>query len=187
MEICILKFDGSHRAEEVLAEVIDAQADRNPWLHDVGTIARPLIGRLRIGATFPDGKSKTFREGDLADAVSGLGAYTGYFLSSLAGPLGTMFGTVNAAMTAGARGSEAEARLLHLDELKKVLPRDSSALVLIAEPKTCDVAVEMFKTFEPKVIRRDVEDELQKRLEALHERVAQQLMQAAQEEAAAPH
>src|SRR5512135_788091 len=77
MEICILKFDGSRAAEEALDEVIDAQAARNPWLHDVGAIARPLVGRVRVRATFPDGKAQKLYEGDLADAIAELGGLTG--------------------------------------------------------------------------------------------------------------
>jgi uncharacterized membrane protein len=186
MEICILKFEGSRDAEDALNEVIEAQADRNAWLHDIGVIARPLVGRVRVGATFPDGKSKTFHEGDLADAVADLGAYTGYFVSALAGPLGSLIGSVNAATAAGAQGGALEARLFHLDELKKALPRDSSALVLIAQPDTCDQMVELFESYEPKVIRRDVADELRKRLDALHGRLEKQF-QAEQEGAPATH
>src|SRR5262249_42076607 len=111
MEICILKFDGNHAAESALKEVIDAEGVRSPWLHDVGMIARPLIGRVRVGATFPDGTAKTFHEGDLADVVAELGGYTGYFVSALAGPLGSIFGAANAATLSNAWGSEMEERL----------------------------------------------------------------------------
>jgi len=177
MEICILRFEGSNGAEDALKEVIDAQADRNPWLNEVGVLARPLIGRVRIGATFPDGKSKTFHEGDLAEAVADLGAYTGYFVSALAGPLGQLFSSLDESIVAGARGKELENRLFHLDELKKALPRGTSALVLVAQPKTCDAMVELFRTYTPRVIRRDAADELRKRLDALHVRLAQRMLE----------
>jgi hypothetical protein len=62
MEICILKFESNHGAEEALREVIDSEGDRTPWLHDVAMVARPLVGRVRIGATYPDGKSKAVDE-----------------------------------------------------------------------------------------------------------------------------
>jgi uncharacterized membrane protein len=178
MEICILKFAGSRNAEDALAEVIDAAADRNPWLHDIGVVARPLVGRVRVGATFPDGQSKTFHEGELADAAADLGAFTGYFLSALTGPFGAMTGVVRAATLAGASASEAEGRLFHLDELKKALPRDSSALVLIATPEMCDATEELFKPYEPRVVRRQVADELRQRLQAVHDRLVQQFAEA---------
>jgi hypothetical protein len=175
MEICILQYDGSYNAEDNLKEVMDLQGKQYPWLHDVGTIARPLVGRVRIGVTFPDGQSKTFREGDLANTAEALGGYTGYYVSSLFGPLSSMFATVNAGMEARAAGDEAEQRLFHLDEIKKALPRDSSALVLIAQTDVCDAMVKLFEFSEPrpKVIRRQAADELRKRLEALHRMLAQ--------------
>ena len=176
MELCILRFEGSRGAEDALRDVADAQADRYPWLHEVAIVARPLVGRVRIGVTFPDGKSNTFHEGDLAEAVSDLGAYTGYYVSSLAGPLSAMFGAVNASVAASDVGSEAEQRLFHVDEIKKSLPRDSSALALIAEPRICDQMVQLFATYDPKVIRRQIADELRKRLDGLHQRVAQGIL-----------
>jgi uncharacterized membrane protein len=175
VEICILKFDDTDGAEEALKEVRDAQGDRNPWLHDVGVIARPLLGRVRVAISFPDGKSKTLHEGDLADATADLGGLSGYFLSALAGPLGPMFGSVHGALLAGAQGSDVENQLFHLEDLKKALPRESSALVFVGSPQLCDAMVEMFQSYGPKVTRRDVESELRNRLETLHRRIAQEM------------
>ncbi|HUM13112.1 MAG TPA: hypothetical protein VLT82_19345 [Myxococcaceae bacterium] len=101
MEVCILKLDGSHTAEDALKEQVDAQGDRNPWLYDVGMIARPLIGRVRIGATFPDGSSETFREGELTKAVGDLGAHTGYYLTQLIGLHETRIGAAVRGSSAG--------------------------------------------------------------------------------------
>jgi uncharacterized membrane protein len=184
MEICILKFDSSHAAEDALKEVLDAQGDRNPWLHDVAVVARPLIGRVRIGATYPDGKSSTFHEGDLADAVADLGAYSGYFVSLLAGPMGSLYRVMNASMAGDALGHEAERKLFHFDEIKKTLKRDTSALVLIAETKTCDQLVQLFKSYRPQVIRKQVADELRKRLETVHQQLVREM--AAEEAEGAP-
>jgi uncharacterized membrane protein len=187
MEICILKFPETNGAQDALKEVIDAQGDRNPWLHEIGVVSRPLVGRVKVAAAFPDGQSKIFREGDLSDLASDLGGATGYFLSLLAGPLGPMIGAIKASTLAGAAASGAEAKLFHLDELKKALPRESSALVLIADTKTCDAMVEMFNEYDPQVVRREVADELRKRLEGLHERVAENLRQSIEEGAPATH
>jgi hypothetical protein len=183
MEIGVLKFDGSHSAEDALKDVLDAEGDRNPWLHEIGMVSRPLIGRLRVSASFLEG-TKTYRESDLAKAGADLGAYTGYWVSTLAGPIGSMFATVNAAMAAGERTSELEKRLLHIDEIKKQIPRDSSALVLVASSDTIDAMEKLFKSYEPKVIRRDVDEELRERLEAFHKRVVQELAAQVEEEGA---
>jgi hypothetical protein len=48
MELCILKFDGSNTADDALKQVADAEADRSPWLHEVGVVKRPLLGRISI-------------------------------------------------------------------------------------------------------------------------------------------
>src|SRR5262249_762802 len=86
-----------------------------------------------------------------------------------------MIGSVNAELVAGAYGADAEQRLFHTDEIKKALPRNSSALVLVAEPKTCDAMVKRFESYGPKVVRRQAADELRKILEALHAGVAREI------------
>jgi len=176
MEVCILKFEGSRAADDALSEVLEVEGERNPWLLEVGVIARPLVGRVRFGLTFPDGTSKTLHEGDLAEASADLGALSGYYLSAIAGPFGSMFATVNAAMAAEAKGGEIEERALHLDELRKALPRNSSALVFLGDSRRGDALVEMFKDYDPRVIRRDATKELLVRLEALHRQLAQEMV-----------
>src|SRR5262249_22234229 len=58
MEICILTFAGSHAAQNILSEVLDAQEDRTDWLHEVGIVSRAVVGRVRVSATFPDGNRR---------------------------------------------------------------------------------------------------------------------------------
>jgi hypothetical protein len=77
-------------------------------------------------------------------------------VSALAGPYGSIAAAADAASTARAYGSAAEQRLFHIDDIKKVLPRDSSALVLIAKDD---------------IVRVEVEPDLRARLEALERRV----------------
>ena len=173
MQICILGFKGSHSADDAYGEILDADGVDNPWLLEVGTIARPLVGRVRVGVTFPDGDSKTFHEGDFTKAVAELGGLTGYYVSALAGPFGSMFAVADAEAAAASFGSDAEQRLFHMNDMKKALPRDSSALVLIARDATCDALVGLFKGYSPTVVRIDVEPELRERLQALEVRAQQ--------------
>ena len=86
MEIGILVFDGTHAAEDALKEVFDAEADRRPWLHEVGVVSRPMLGRLTIRASYPENKEAVYREGDIARKDGDTAAYTGYLLGALAGP-----------------------------------------------------------------------------------------------------
>jgi hypothetical protein len=171
MQICILGFKGSQAADEAYAEVLELEGERNRWLLEVGAIARPRVGRVRVGITFPDGEATTFHEGDLAKVASDFGGLTGYYVSALAGPFGAMFVAADGEAAGRLLGSDAEQRLFHLDDVKKALPRDSSALVLIANDETCDALVGMFDSYDPLVIRARVEPELRARLEALERRL----------------
>ncbi len=171
MQICILGFKGSQAADDAYAEVLELEGENNRWLLEVGAIARPRVGRVRVGVTFPDGEEATFHEGDLAMAASDLGGLTGYYVSALAGPFGSMF-SASEVEAAGLLESAADQRLFHLDDVKKALPRDSSALVLLADEETCDALVTMFEPSRPVVvIRAEVEPELRARLEALERRL----------------
>jgi len=165
MHICILSFGGSHAADDAYAEVLELEGEANRWLLEVGTIARPRVGRVRVGVTFPDGEFKTLHEGDVSKAPADLGGLTGCYVSALAGPCG-MFAAAEGEST-GEVESEAEQSLFHVDDVKKPLPRDSSALVLIANDATCDALGRMFDSYSHEVIRAKVETELRARLEAL--------------------
>jgi hypothetical protein len=173
MQICILGFKGSHAADDAYADVLEREGEDNRWLLEVGTIARPRVGRVRVGLTFSDGETTTVHESDLSKATAELGGLTGYYLSTLAGPFGLMF-VVTAGEAAGRSAArEADQRLFHVAEIKSALPRDSSALVLVADEDTCDALVEMFDSYTPRVVRHPVEPELHARLEALERRVQQ--------------
>ena len=173
MQICILGFKGSHAADDAYAEVLELEGEDHRWLLEVGAIARPRVGRMRVGVTFPDGETTTLHEGDLAKAGANLGRLTGFYVSSLAGPFGSMFAAGEGASAGRSLGSEAEKRLFHTADIEKALPRDSSALVLVAEDDACDALVRMFASYSPTVIRGKVEPELRARLEALERRVQQ--------------
>ena len=178
MEIGILVFDGKHTAEDALNEVFDAEADRRPWLHDVGVIARPVVGRLTIRASYPENKNAVYREGDFAKRAGDFSAYTGYMLGALAGPFRQSLVALAAGDAVQERVAEREKKLFRIDELKELLPRASSALVLIAEPPIIDEMVAAFGKYDPmKTVRRAVGRELQRRLKALREQALEQLEQ----------
>jgi len=187
MEICILKFDGTHAAEDALKEVSDAEADRRPWLHEVGVISRPLVGRLTIRASYQDEKEVAYKEGDVAKRAGDIGAYTGYLLGSLVGPFRAALLSLEGSDLAGGAVAEKEKLLFHIDEIKKTLPRGSSALVLIAETPICDEMTQVFASYDPQVVRRDVADKLRQRLQALRDQTLQQLEQREGEPAPATH
>jgi hypothetical protein len=174
MEFCILLFNGADSATNALKIVLDAKADRNPWLFDIGTIARSRDGRVRMSATCPGIRSKTVRE-DATNASEALDAYSAYFVSSLARPLTSLFTTPDADLEAAERSSE-----LHLQDLRRKLSGDSSALVLITSTETGDQFVSAFGFCDPKptVIRHDLTDALRKQLEELDLMVTREVVTA---------
>jgi uncharacterized membrane protein len=166
MEVCILKFKKTDQAEEALKEVIAAHGDQNPWLHEIGVIKRPLIGRISIRATYGD--SSEVREGDVASKLAEAGKWTGYLVGSLAGPLRARLMALRMKMAVSPIAKEVEQRLLGIEDIKELLPRGSSALVLAAAPEICDRMVELFAAWKPEVVRRDLGPEVQQLLEELH-------------------
>jgi uncharacterized membrane protein len=169
MEVCILKFSGTSDADSALKDVVDGQADRHPWLHDVGVVSRPLLGKISISATYDD-EAAEIEQGELASTVESAGAMTGYLIGSLVGPLHAEMAALEAASQARSLGDALEDKLLHVDEIKQILPRGSSALVLVATPDINDAFVEMFDLWSPAVVRRDVAEEVEERLHTLGQR-----------------
>src|SRR5271170_5904125 len=85
MEVCILKFKKADQAEEALTKLVNEKGDKEPWLHELGVIKRPLVGGISIRATFDE--APEIREGDIASQIENAGKWTGYLVGSLAGPM----------------------------------------------------------------------------------------------------
>jgi uncharacterized membrane protein len=183
MEICILKFKGANDADDALKQVSAAEADRHSWLHEVGVVRRPLVGRISIRATFADDQAVEVRQGELASKIADAGGMTGYLIGSLVGPMHADMAAMSGLVRGTSAGKALEKQLLNIDDIKSVLPRNSSALVLIATPAINDQMANLFTKWSPEVIRRDVAQEVQKRLQAFQEKTLQDI---AQQRAAAP-
>ncbi len=191
MEIGILVFDGKNAAEDALKEVFDAEADRRPWLHEVGVVVRPVLGRITIRASYPETGRVVLREGDLSQKAGDMAAYTGYLLGALAGPFRQALLAFEAGEEAQERVAEKEKKLFRIDEVKEILPRASSALVLMADPRIIDEFVQAFAIYDPiRTVRRDVAEELRRRLQALRDQALAELEEVeagAEEPAPATH
>ena len=74
---------------------------------------------------------------------------------------------MTAEMRALSLGKALEKQILHTEAIKKVLPRGSSALVRVATPQVDDEFVGLVKDKNPEVFRRDLEQEVEKRLQEL--------------------
>ena len=179
MEVCILKFGSADGADDALKSVINAEGDRNPWLYDVGVVRRPLLGRMSIRATFLDEPAAQLKEGDVKAKFADAGSMTGYLVGSLAGPLHADLAALEGRGQGAGVGKAVEKQLLRIDEVKRNLPRDSSALVLAAPPEVNDRMVQLFVSYSPEVIRKDVAQEVVKNLEAFRQKTMQDIAQQA--------
>jgi len=180
MELCVLKFDDTHEAEEALRLALEKYGDAEPWIHDVAVVSRPLIGRVKISGTFLD-RSVKYREGDLTAAAGDIGAYTGYVVANFFGPLLAPFAMLSGDTAFEEAASNAEEDLFRFDDIKSKLPRGSSALVLVADREICDRMASMFGDRQPEEIRREFEPELRRRFDQIHRRVVQALKERAGE------
>ena len=178
MEVCILKFGSVEGADDALKQVINAEGDRNPWLYDVGVVRRPLLGKMSIRATYADEAPK-LKEGDVKAKFADAGAMTGYLVGSLAGPLHADIAAMEGRGQGAGVGKAVEKVFARTDEIKKNFPRDSSALLLVAPPEVNDRMVQMFVSYSPEVIRKDVAQEVVKSLEAFRQKTMQDIAQQA--------
>jgi hypothetical protein len=108
--------------------------------------------------------------GDIAGRISDAGGMTGYLIGSLVGPMHADMVLLEGEFGAHHTGRAVEKQPLHTDEVKDLLPRGSSALVLVARPDINDRFVQMFSSWSPEVVRRDIVPETQQRLEAFARR-----------------
>ncbi|MBS2031974.1 MAG: DUF1269 domain-containing protein [Deltaproteobacteria bacterium] len=152
----------------------------------MGVVSRPLIGRVTIRGTFLD-RAFTYREGDITSAASSAGEMTGYVLANFFGPLLMPFAALEGSIEAGEKASGYEEDLMRFDDIKKKLPRDSSALFLVADAKLCERFISAFQSYGPTVIRKELEAELTRRFEDLSRRVGNAFREAAAEHAPPVH
>jgi len=167
MEVCVLKFKGTDLADEALNRVASAQATPTTFLHEVAVVKRPLVGRISIRATFGDEEVGEIKQGDIAAQLKEAGAWTGYLVGSLGGPLHAQMSKLEAKRIVAPAAKELENDLMRIDDIKRLLPRGSSALVLVAAPDNVTRMVELFGTWKPEVIRREISREVEMRLEEL--------------------
>ena len=133
MEMAVVAFDGTHKAEQTLSGLRESRDDA--WLHEVSVLEHHRGGRFSMKATTPEYGEK----GHVGAGVS-IGGLTGLMMGAIAGPLGILFWGTMGAATGGAIGDTGRAGAFDplVEQVKDVLPRNSSALILVAEPSTAE-------------------------------------------------
>jgi hypothetical protein len=178
MEACILKFKKTDQAEEALNKTVGEKVEQEPWLHEVGVIKRPILGRISIRATYAD--PSEIKEGDVAAKLADAGKWTGYLVGSIAGPMHARVEAMRAKRAVAPVAKRVEKAVLGIDDIKELLPRGSSALVLVASPEICNRMVDLFSSWQPELTRRNLADDMQGLLDDLHREVEQGTEAAAQ-------
>lgn len=172
MEICIIRFSDTHDADEALEKVLNAEGSRYPWLHDVAVVRRPVLGKISIRVAFADDEQPVeLKQGDLGSRSVDAGAMTGYLIGSLVGPLHADMAALEGAARARSAGKAVGDKIMFVDEIKQVLPRGSSAIVLVASPEINDEFVRLYSSFGPDIIRRDLAREVEQRLQTFEDKV----------------
>ena len=133
MEMAVVAFEGTNTAEQTLSNMRASQDDA--WLHEVSVLEHHRGGRFSMKATTPD-----YGEEGHVGAGASIGGLTGLALGAIAGPLGLLFWGTMGAATGGALGDTGRAGAFDplVEQVKDALPRNSSALILVAEPSTAE-------------------------------------------------
>ena len=166
MDICMLTLEGSRAAEIALEETILVTQGRYAWLHDVNVIRRSALGRLTILAS-PSKEELRFEyeEGELAErAVETYG--TACRLPSRLGPCSCPSAT-DRSWAVAMLADEVERRFFHTPVFRRLLRRDCSALLLVADANKCLTMVNLFARYQPRVVSRHLHGSASEGLAAL--------------------
>ena len=133
IEMAVVTFEGTHTAERELSSLRASRDDA--WLTEVAVLEHHRGGRFSMKATTPD-----YGEKGHVGAGASIGGLTGLALGAIAGPLGLVFWGTMGAMSGGALGDTGSKGAFDplVEQVKDALPRNSSALILAAEPSTAE-------------------------------------------------
>lgn len=133
IEMAVVTFEGTHTAERELSDLRASRDDA--WLTEVAVLEHHRGGRFSMKATTPD-----YGEKGHVGAGATMGGLTGLALGAIAGPLGLVFWGTMGAMSGGALGDTGSRGAFDplVEQVKDALPRNSSALILAAEPSTAE-------------------------------------------------
>ena len=160
LEMAAVAFDGAHTAEKELSDLRMSRED--PWLEEVAELERHVGGRFSMKATSP-----AYDDESHVGAGMAIGGGTGLLLGLIGGPLGLVFWGAMGAATGGALGASSKDESVFdplVEQVKDALPRNSSALILVAENATAEKLVSAVGTHGRQVLRQPLTNEQAKQL-----------------------
>jgi uncharacterized membrane protein len=144
LDVALARFAGEGTAVQSYAAAKDRLGRDAPWLHKIGFVEHSHHGRLRLRGTFAGHYLDVDESDHISERGAGEGALAAGLLGVLLGPPGIAVGITVGGVIGSQAGapSEVEAEPEALaDQLRGVVPRSSSAVVLIAAAQDVDEMV----------------------------------------------
>jgi hypothetical protein len=188
LKLGVVIYSGAGRANEVLYGFQTLHPGEYDWAANIGLIDRHKTGRISIYGSL--GLYEDWEE-EGAKPLLGLsaGGITGTLLGALAGPAGMAMGGALGLALGGLFGTvdEEVSDQPMLDVIRSKLPKDSSALVLLADEGYVDKLIAAVGKDAREVYQHTVREELRGRLdEALREAATRPVAPPSQKPAPQP-
>ena len=160
MELAVIRFKGRAAAESAFGAMRERAGDA-PWTHEVALLERHHNDRIALYGTVAGHYVSADEEHHVSQKGAAVGGIVGGLLGMALGPPAFAAGIV----TGGAVGAEfaspdeveAEPGAL-VEDLRAVVPKGSSAIVLIAEPAHVDDMLAALGETDGDAIRRALSD-----------------------------
>jgi uncharacterized membrane protein len=141
LDLALITFKGEPAAASAFGTLRDRVGRTAAWTSEVAIVEHYRSGRMSVRGTF-DGHYVDVEETDHVSVPgAGEGALTGAVVGVIFGPPGFAAGMVLGGLIGAEAGKptelEAEPELL-INELRDAVPRDHSAIALLAEPAHVD-------------------------------------------------
>lgn len=141
LDFAVAQFDGEGTAVERYSAAKDRAGEDAPWMREVGFVEHRHNGRLALRGTFAGHYLDVDESDHVSERGAGEGAAAGGLVGVLAGPPGIAVGLLVGLIVGAERGpsSDTEPEPGPLaEQLRKAVPRSSSAVVLIGDAPDVD-------------------------------------------------
>lgn len=169
VDLAVTRFDGEGTAVQRYAAAKERAVGDPPWTHRVGFVERHHSGRLLLRGTFAGHYLDVDESDHVAQRAAGEGAVAGGLVGVLLGPPGIAVGLTLGAVVGSQVGHpsdvEAEPEAV-AEQVREVVPRSSSAVVLIGAAEHVDEMLAALADGSQGVLRRTLSAEEQAALEA---------------------
>ncbi len=141
LDLALITFKGEPAAASAFGTLRDRAGRDAPWTSEVAIVEHYGSGRMSVRGTFAGHYVDVEETDHVSLPGAGEGALTGAVVGVIFGPPGLAAGLVTGGIIGAEAGSptevEAEPELL-INELREAVPKDHSAIALLAEPAHVD-------------------------------------------------